>query len=249
MWICVNCGERNIGMPDECTVCERPRRVSRAAEIWKPEPAAPLWIPEPADPEPPSTSRVLPALPLVVLIGALATAAVVGGPRLIGADRQPAAAATEAPAPVVSATRATPILEDAEVPLVTVDPAVDHPRARQVAAMFDRYFTGINERDYRAVARVLDPAGELDPGVPGQLKAFAEGTSTSKDSDVVLRRLTSTASGRLRAEVSFRSEQKVGHGPPERPDESCTRWDVVYVLTVDDGAYRMLRGDGTNQPC
>ncbi|WP_146169031.1 hypothetical protein [Actinoplanes italicus] len=218
-------------------------------EIWKPEPAAPLWIPEPAEPEPPSRSRVLPALPIVVLIGALGTAAVVGGPRLMGAERQPLAAATTAPAPAASRTSSTPILEDAEVRLVTVDPAVDDPRARDVAAMFDDYFTGINERDYRAVARVLDPAGELDPGVPGQLKAFAKGTSTSRDSDVVLRRLSSTASGRLRAEVSFRSEQKAGHGPPERPDESCTRWDVVYILTVDDGDYRMLRSDGTNRPC
>jgi hypothetical protein len=249
MWICVNCGERNIGMPDECTVCERPRRVSRAAEIWKPEPAAPLWIPEPAEPEPPSRSRVLPALPIVVLIGALATAAVIGGPRLMGGQREPAAATTADPTPAASYTSPTPILEDAEVRLVTVNPAVGDPRAADVAAMFEIYFTGINKRDYRAVARVLDPAGELDPGVPGQLKAFAKGTSTSRDSDVVLHGLSPAASGRLRAEVSFRSEQKAGHGPPERPGESCTRWNVVYVLTVDGDAYRMLRGDGTNRPC
>ncbi|MEU4623055.1 hypothetical protein AB0G04_24165 [Actinoplanes sp. NPDC023801] len=236
-------------MPDDCTVCERPRRASRAAEIWKPEPAAPLWIPEPAEPEPLSRSRVLPALPIVVLIGALATAAVIGGPRLMGAPRQPAAPVTADPVAAPSDPSRAPILEDAAVRLVTVHPAVDDPRAADVAAMFDTYFTGINERDYRAVARVLDPAGELDPGVPGQLKAFAEGTSTSRDSDVVLRRLTSAASGRLRAEVSFLSRQKAGHGPPERPGETCTRWDVVYVLTADGGAYRMLRGDGTNQPC
>jgi hypothetical protein len=249
MWTCVNCGERNIGIPDRCNVCERPRRESRALEIWKPEPAAPLWIPEPAEPEPLASSRVLPALPIVVLIGALGTAAVVGGPRLMGTQRQPAAASTTVPAPAPSVTRATPILEDGDVQLVTVHPAVDDPRAADVAAMFDTYFTGINERDYRAVARVLDPEGELDPGVPGQLKAFAEGTSTSRDSDVVLRGLKPTASGRLRAEVSFRSRQKAGHGPPGRLGERCTRWDVVYVLTVDGDDYRMLRGDGTNQPC
>ena len=252
MWSCVNCGERNNGMPDACRTCERPRRESRTAEVWisgRAQPA-PLWIPEPADPAPPyepSGNRVLPALPILVLIGALATAAVFGGPRLLGHEngRSPAAPARTS-APV---TGGTPILENAATGLVTVHPGVDDPRAGDVAAMFDTYFTGINERDYAAVAGVLDPAGELDPAAPGQLAAFAQGTSTTRDSDIVLWELTETAPGRLRAEVSFRSEQEPGHGPPERRDETCTRWRVVYVLSGDGDTYRMVRGDGISEPC
>ncbi|GAA4964061.1 hypothetical protein [Actinoplanes utahensis] len=251
MWICVNCGERNSGVPDDCRACERPSRESRAVEIWLPEP---VWIPEPAEPVPAgdeSRSRIMPALPIVVLIGALAVAAVFGGPRLFGARTEPVAAPVTAP----GATSAGPVLENVPIlegdgiGLVTVDPAVRDPRAKDVAAMLDIYFTGINERDYRAVAGVLDPAGELDPGVPGQLAAFAQGTSTTRDSEIVLHRLTTAASGRLRAEVNFRSRQKAGHGPPERPDETCTRWRVVYILSTSGGDYRMVRGDGTNEPC
>ncbi|MDI6098077.1 hypothetical protein QLQ12_05605 [Actinoplanes sp. NEAU-A12] len=223
-------------------------------EIWIPEPArpAPLWIPEPADPvhaEEPSRSRVLPALPILVLIGALATAAVFGGPRLLGYEneKRPAAVATVSPAAAPGS--ATPILENDRIGLVTVRPGLDDPRAADVAAMFDTYFTGINERDYDAVAGVLDPAGDLDPSAPRELQAFAQGTSTTRDSDIVLRDLAETTAGRLRAEVSFRSEQRTGHGPPQRLDETCTLWQVVYVLSAGDGTYRMLRGKGVSKPC
>ncbi|BEL09216.1 hypothetical protein Q0Z83_074070 [Actinoplanes sichuanensis] len=226
MWICVNCGERNIGGPDECRVCSAVRIVS-------------VWIPEPA--EQPARSRILPALPIAVLVGALGLAAVIGGPRLFNSGR---------PRTEQAALRtAAPILETVPLALVTAHPRVDHPGAPAVVAMLDTYFRGINERDYRAVATILDPAGDIDPGVPGQLRAFAEGTSTSRDSDVVLLALTEASAGRLRAEVSFRSEQATGHGPPERPAETCTRWQAVYLLTAHGDGYRMLRGDATNRPC
>ncbi|MBO3738440.1 hypothetical protein [Actinoplanes flavus] len=245
MWVCIDCGERNSGTPDECAVCHRPR-PPRAA-IWEPPEPAPLWIPEPADPgppAPPARSRLLPALPIVVLIAALVTAAVVGGPRLLGTDHQPSA-----PGRPVASAAPVPVLENDRAGLVTVAAAVTDPRAGDVADMLDTYFTGINERDYRAVAGVLDPAGEIDPADARQMAAFAEGTSTTRDSDVVLVRLAEAASGRLRAEVTFRSEQKDGHGPPERLDETCTRWRAVYVLSTTGNTYRLLRGDATSEPC
>lgn len=65
----------------------------------------------------------------------------------------------------------------------------------------------------------------------------------------MLRQLAEAASGRLRAEVTFRSEQRAGHGPVERSDETCTRWQVVYLLSAGDGTYRMLHGKGTSAPC
>lgn len=261
MWNCVNCGERNT-RPDECTSCGRPRHsplpweAPPRAQIWEPDPPAPLWIPQPADPGPaeePVRSRILPALPLVVLIGALVTAVVLGGPRLLGTDpprpARPAAVGTVAPAPAPSVTSPVPILENESLRLVTIGPEVTDPRAEKVAALFETFFTGINERDYRAVASVLDPAGELNPDAPGQLAAFAEGTSTTRDFDVVLRDVSRAASGRIRAEVTFRSSQRAGHGPPERPDETCTSWRVLYLLTVDRGRYRMFQADASTEPC
>jgi hypothetical protein len=227
MWTCVNCGASNSGVRDECRIC---------SSVW----IRATWIPEPADPAPPR-SRVLPALPILILVGSLTTAAVIGGPRLFGAGRPRADQATMRSAP--------PVPESAPVHLVTVDPRAMDPRADAVAEMLDTYFRGINERDYRAVATILDPAGDLDPGVPAQLRAFAEGTSTSRDSGIVLHGLTDAGSGRLRAVVSFRSDQRAGHGPPERRNETCTRWEIVYLLTPYGDGYRILRGDGTNRPC
>lgn len=213
MWICVVCGERTNGGTEACQACSSP----------------------------PARSRILPALPLAVLVGTLALAAVIGGPRLFGSGKPRTEKATMRSTP--------PILENTPASLVTVHRNADDPRAAAVAVMLDTYFSGINERDYRAVATILDPAGDLDPGVPGQLKAFADGTATSRDSDVVLHGLNATASGRLRAQVSFRSEQQAGHGPPGRPGETCTRWEVTYLLSPHGDGYRMLRGDGTNRPC
>ncbi|MEV0899325.1 hypothetical protein [Actinoplanes sp. NPDC049802] len=257
MWVCIDCGERNTDVPDECRVCRRPRPAPRPwdapprARVWEPPEPAPLWIPQAADPEPPATegrNRLLPALPIAVLVAALITAAVVGGPRLLGSERTAAVAPPRTVAPVPSATPA-PILENDGAGLVTVDAAVTDPRAPDVAAMFDTYFGGINERDYRAVAEVLDPAGEIDPRNARQMAAFAEGTSTTRDFDIVLVRLTEAASGRLRAEVTFRSRQKAGHGPPERLDETCTRWRAAYLLSAAGKTYRLLRGNATSKPC
>lgn len=259
MWNCVNCGERNT-RPGDCASCGRPRRsllpweAPPRAQIWEPEPPKPLWIPQQADPPPPEEepirSRVLPVLPIVVLVAALVIAVVLGGPRLLGDEPQattrPAATATIAPVP----TEHRPILEEHEIRLVTVDPAVTDPRAGAVADMFETFFTGINDRDYQAVSGVLDPAGELDPGIPGQMAAFARGTSTTRDTDVVLRDLTSVTARRVRAVVTFRSSQRAGHGPPGRLDETCTRWRVGYLLTSGrDTGYRIREADATTEPC
>lgn len=224
------------------------------ARIWAPAPPEPLWIPEPADPPPPDEpirSPILPALPIVVLIAALITAAVFGGPRLLGTDQvegtRPAAIATMAPA-IPEPEPEVPILES-DGPLVAVDPAVADPRAERVTAMFETFFTGINERDYQAVSGVLDPDGELDPGAPGQMAAFARGTSTTRDSDVVLRDLTPVTARRVRAVVTFRSSQRAGHGPPGRLAETCTEWRVRYLLTSGTDGYRIRQADAGTEPC
>jgi hypothetical protein len=214
----------------------------------QPDPELP-WIPELADPddlEP--RRRLVPALLIVVLIAALALAGVLAGPRLLrSAEERPATPATSRP--TISPSTA-PVTENATIDLVTVDPAVTDPRAPGIAAMFETYFTGINEKEYAAAAGVFDPDGAIDPADPEQMAAFSDGTATTEDSDVVLLGVTDLADGRISADVTFRSEQEAGDGPAERPGETCTRWTVRYTLTTtpDDG-YRIFRGKGTSRPC
>ncbi|WP_328466808.1 hypothetical protein OHA21_47265 [Actinoplanes sp. NBC_00393] len=206
-----------------------------------------VWIPEPADPvEPePEHRRLVPAVPIAVLIAALIAAGVLAGPRLFGQTTTPTA--------VPSAKRTTapvPILEGTtDKRLVTVDPEVTDSRAAEIAAMFETYFTGINEKDYAAVAGVFDPAGDLDPGDPEQMAAFSDGTATTEDSDIRLTGVRDLANGRIRADLTFRSQQDAGDGPPGRLGETCTLWQVGYTLTSTDSGYRIYRGKGVSEPC
>ncbi|MEU4691042.1 hypothetical protein [Actinoplanes sp. NPDC023714] len=262
-----------------------PPPVKQPADAaWNPEPAGATWIPEPADPppdpdEPAIRRRLLPAVPIVVLIAALAAAAILGGPRLFDSasteprNRPAGQRLGDAPPPN---REQIPIIPDSERPLeratteppgseepggeepgteppgrtglVTVDPEVTHDRADAVAAMLETYFTGINAKDYAGVAEVLDPDGELDPDDPEQMARFSDGTATARDSDVVLHDLTDLGAGRLGADVSFRSRQEAGDGPEDRPDETCTDWRVSYTITIKP-KYRILRAEGTSNPC
>jgi hypothetical protein len=65
--------------------------------------------------------------------------------------------------------------------------------------------------------------------------------STSTDSDIVLRDVTHDANGRLRAVVTFQSTQARGYGPKGSENETCTRWNITYILTQPDtGRYRIF---------
>ncbi len=249
---------------------EPPPEPPERAVIWIPEAADP----RPPAPEPASRSRrhLVPALPVAVLIVALGAAAVLGGPRLLGGAGTETDAAVTAPAgPFTPAEQSVvpgqpllpgrPVLPGQAGPgqagpgqaenagaLVTVDAGVSDDRAPRVAAMLETYFAGINAKDYQRVAGVLDPAGEIDPGNPQHMAAFSDGTATARDSRVVLRALSGDGDGRLRAYVSFRSEQEAGDGPDERLAETCTDWRVTYTVSTGE-TYRILRGQGVSTPC
>jgi hypothetical protein len=235
---------------------ERPPRDEGPS--WPPRGPGPeaAWIPEAADPggPEPQRRRLLPAIPIAVLVAALAAAGVLGGPRLFqsAGDTAPSAPAAavaqpQPQIPIIPASKAPP-LESGTAKLVAVGQGVTHERTERVAAMLETYFTGINAKDYAQVAGVLDPAGELNPDDPEQMARFSEGTATAKDSDVVLRELTDLGPGRLGADVTFRSEQEPGDGPEDRPGETCTDWRVSYTITTRD-SYRILQAEGVSDPC
>jgi hypothetical protein len=83
----------------------------------------------------------------------------------------------------------------------------------------------------------------VDAADPDQASQFAHAVSTTDDTDVSLVGLDSDPTGRgaVRARVLFTSHQSAGYGPSTDPDQTCTRWDVTYVLTYDQIAgYRIL---------
>jgi hypothetical protein len=137
-----------------------------------------------------------------------------------------------------------------QVGLVTVAAEAVDARAVDVAAMFAAHFGAINGRDFDTAAAYFDPDGVVDPGDAAQVATFAEDVSTTTDSDLVLLAVTDGAQpGQLLAHLTFRSEQAPGMGPRDRPDETCTRWDIVYELSTTAG-YRIVRGtQAQSTPC
>lgn len=198
----------------------------------------------------------------VVAVAAVVMAAIlVGGygmlPTLGDTARESGSDASTAPTAVIAdpgtrtptttrppATGTSTPAQQSAVGVVDIRPVREDTRAAAVAAMFDRYFSGVNTKDYRRALSVYDPAGTVDPSDPAQAAEFSRAVSTSTDSDVVIRELRddTTGAGAVEARVSFTSHQAAGYGPKARPQQTCTKWEVTYVLTFTTGAgYRILR--------
>lgn len=107
---------------------------------------------------------------------------------------------------------------------------IDRATAAGIAAAFTTYFNGIDTGNYAAAWAVLSPPRRATVS----LRAFADGVSTSYDSDVRVlsaRRIDATT---VSVVVSFVSLQRADKGP---------NGDVCDVWTLD---YRMVRaGDGS----
>lgn len=139
------------------------------------------------------------------------------------------------------------------VGVVQIDPSiVSDPRAQQVAAMFDNYFSGISAKDYAAVLALYDPNGVLNPNDPKQVQSFEQAETTSSASNVTLSALDpSSGTGPVTtAQVTFQSNQDAGYGPSDNPNETCTLWTLTYTLTyTSEGRYLINQSTGTDTGC
>jgi hypothetical protein len=137
--------------------------------------------------------------------------------------------------------------------LVRDDTGSDDPRVSDVVAMFTTYFSGINSKNYSRALSVFDPGGVINPNDATQAAAFRKAVSTSTDDDITLRGIApdSTGRGTLQAQVTFRSQQDPGYGPKGSENETCTRWEITYVLTGGGGSgYRILNSPAAaHGPC
>jgi hypothetical protein len=273
MWTCANCRESNADEADICEVCGRPRQAPVApAEHRRPALSQPVPDPEPF-PEPAHTAPAThpPRRPRrsrrpLLVVALLTVAAAISVPLLLRGGEtpvadplptaEPPAATTPAPDPTYTGEpgptdTAEPTPEDTvptAVGIARIGTGVTDSRAADIAAMFDTYFAGINNKDYNSVATVLDPAGTIDPGSSADMASLARGTRTTQDSDIELAALADLGGNGLRADVTFRSEQASGDGPKGRTSETCTRWHISYTVSFSD-RYRVVRGKASSRPC
>ena len=107
--------------------------------------------------------------------------------------------------------------------------------------MFNTYFTGINNHNYQQALSVFDPSGVINPNDSSQVQNFANGVSTTNDSNVTLVDIAPSDGSTVQsAEVRFVSHQQAGYGPRDNPNGTCTNWDVTYVLTQDSSGNYLI---------
>jgi len=126
------------------------------------------------------------------------------------------------------------------------------PEVLTVGGMFNTYFSGINARQYQSVLALFDPSGSLNPNDPTAAAKFTSGVATTTDSQVVLWSIINdtSAAGDLDTRVTFVSRQQAGFGPPARPNETCTVWDITYELRPFGSSVRILKPLHVgNTPC
>ncbi len=114
---------------------------------------------------------------------------------------------------------------------VAVASAVRHNAALpQVIALLDRYFSAINQHDYAAYTRLLDPqALQRSPA-----SAFYAGDGSTTDSRETLTGLADMSSGEMAAAVTFTSNQQ----PVDSPDHSdCDAWSITLYLVPQGAGY------------
>jgi len=104
------------------------------------------------------------------------------------------------------------------------------PDATAVTTTLAGYFGGIDSGRYMQAWDTFTPA--LREAVPFQ--PWANGLSTSQDSQVVVQSIQHNADGTIDTDVSFQSHQAGQYGP--NPGETCTNWSLDYQLVPGAGA-------------
>ncbi len=147
------------------------------------------------------------------------------------------------PSPPPTVPPSTAPVVPTTIGIVNVQPVATDPATPDVGQLFNAYFSGINGKNYPQALAVFDPAGSLDTNDSHQVASFEHGISTTTDSQVVLRSIVpdTTGDGVLDARVTFESHQHAGFGPSAHPNETCTRWDITYVLSQSGTSYLIFK--------
>lgn len=167
------------------------------------------------------------ATAVVVIAAAVATLVTehhTGSPRAAGRTG-PAAGARQhnSPGPAPSSRAARP--------LVAVAPGVTTARhAPGIVAFLTRYFSAIDHHNYRAYRNLFTPSSRSALSAAG----FAAGYGTTRDTDAVLHRVSTTPQGQVAALVTFTSHQRPSDSPTRT---ACTAWSISLYLDRNGGSY------------
>lgn len=238
---------------------------------YPPPPYAPQYAspypPPPGAPRPPRRLRgwIIALAALVILV----PAAAVAGVAVLRSHHTPIAAPSPTAAPTQSGkqsasagptdepttagptpTTAAPTGNPTKVGIVDIGPVAGDARATDVGRMFDTYFSAINARDFDTAVQVYDPSGSINPNDANQRQTFANGVSTTTDSAASVQSI-GPAGSTVPVRITFVSHQQSGYGPKGRTSETCTRWDVTYLLSSPSaGQYKIVKATkATNRPC
>ena len=134
--------------------------------------------------------------------------------------------------PTTAPSTPTPTFPPGATP-VTLGPAV-HPDSTsiQVAELFSRYLTAINKHDYYAYRT------SFSHPVQSQ-SAFQNGYQTTVDSNATLTAVEIGSDGRPVATLAFTSHQARGDGPTQDPNQTCSKYQLPFLLDGSAGRYRI----------
>ena len=104
------------------------------------------------------------------------------------------------------------------------------PDASAVASTLAAYFGGIDAGDYR---QAWDAYSASFHG-SNTYQSFANGDSTTQDSQIVVQSIQDDSGGNVNTDVSFQSHQAGQYGP--NPGETCTNWSLDYTLVPAGGS-------------
>jgi eukaryotic-like serine/threonine-protein kinase len=157
-----------------------------------------------------------------------------------GQQNQPTSAPpTPTPSPTTSVGQVT-----------IAGPLISNPQAADIAALFNTYFSGIDEQNYQQALSVFANNAPLNPTSASTLNSLSQADSTSTDSDVVLTSLyPSDGSTVTKAHITFQSNQSPGYGPATAPDQTCTNWSLTYTLSYSSGNYQLFKDKGAYAGC
>lgn len=170
-------------------------------------------------------------VPVVIVVAALALGAGMVGRRLY----HPAVPAPAEPPPVEATTSAVPPAAPPGPGSVRMtQDAANHPLHRQVRDVLQRYFDGINAKNYRYWRGAVTGKLAATKPRPEWQRAFR----TTRDGTILVHRIEPARGPGLRVLLTFVSTQAVRDAPRDFP-HSCIRWRVVFPLARQDGSWRV----------